>query len=113
LAGNVGRQGKHPYLYFEYREQIAVRKGRWKYFSSNDEKDLFRDLDVRSGTGKWDKYFCKSKEVSLFDLQSDRHEDRDIKEENKNLLEELKECIVREHCKYQTFNAPSNYEPSK
>jgi arylsulfatase A-like enzyme len=87
LTGNKSNQQKqHEYLYFEYRDQFAVRKGKWKYYV-NDEGEEF-----------------------LFDLENDRHEDRNIKDNEPGVFSDLKLCAEREHKDYIPVQSPVYYE---
>jgi len=75
-------QTKHEYLYFEYVGQLAVRKGHYKFFQSEDGEEV------------------------LYDLVADRHEDTDIKEQLPEVFDELKSCVVREHADYRATDVP-------
>jgi arylsulfatase A-like enzyme len=88
LTGNDKGQGLHEYLYFEFMGQIAVRKGKWKYFKSSDGDEC------------------------LYDLDDDRHEDRDVKEERPEIFADLKDCVTREHRDYTPKKTPVYYDPS-
>ncbi len=87
LKGDIEKQAEHEYLYFEFNEQIAVRKGNWKYFSHPQEGE------------------------ALFDLSKDKHEDNDIKETEREIFNELKACVEQEHKAYTPTPAPYFYEP--
>ncbi|RMD84807.1 MAG: N-acetylgalactosamine-6-sulfatase [Lentisphaerae bacterium] len=82
LTGNEGKQPKHPYLYFEFMGQIAVRRGDFKYF---------RD---------------KEGEEALYNIADDVHEDHDIKDKYPEIFEELKAYIKREHVDYRPLPIP-------
>ncbi len=87
LTGRPACQPEHPHLYFEYLNQWAVRRGRWKYF--------------RDDAG------CEA----LYDLSSDPHEDRDLKAAHPDVFEALKACIAREHRFLVPFASPAGYRP--
>jgi len=82
LTGDETAQRRHEHLYFEYRGQLAVRRGRMKYY---------RDADGRE---------------SLHDLQADRHEDRDIQRDRPGVFAELKDIAAAEHHDYTPFQVP-------
>lgn len=90
LKGDRASQPKHEYLYFEYRDQLAVRKQNWKFFV-NREKG----------------------EQSLYNLAEDRHEDRDVKDDNPAVFAELEACVAREHRDYAPLPSPVFYEPQR
>jgi len=60
-----GEQQNHPYLYWEFVGQTAVRKGQWKAYKS--KKDV------------WE----------LYDLSSDIEELKNVSKENPKILKEL------------------------
>lgn len=80
LLGDDSRQAEHDYLYWEFHEtdQIAVRMGDWK-------------LVVVKG------------EPHLYDLSTDIHEDRDIKEDHPEIVREMIGIILREHRPNELF----------
>jgi arylsulfatase A-like enzyme len=84
LRGETEQQKKHPYLYFEYQNQRAVRLGHWKYF--DDGKGI----------------------EGLFNLNEDKHEDHDVKEEHGELFRQLKGYIAVEHKDYDPFPLPDS-----
>lgn len=89
LKGETDLQPTHAYLYFEFEGQVAVRKGAWKYL-----KNAHRDGQAH-----------------LYHLPTDRHEDHDVKEENRTVFEELEGCIGREHKSHAVFGLPAYYDP--
>ncbi|WP_166831741.1 arylsulfatase [Thalassoroseus pseudoceratinae] len=64
LLGQSGQQ-QHPYLYWEYRKQQAVRMNQWKSY--------------RSGNGKWE----------LYDLSKDIEEKHNVAKEYPKVLQKL------------------------
>lgn len=88
LTGHVDQQTPHEYLYFEYLDQIAVRKGDWKYYYSDRGGD------------------------ALYNLSQDRHEDHDVKDKHPDILQDLKACVEREHRDYAPKEPPVYYEPA-
>ncbi len=87
LTGAPG-QSQHDYLYFEYQTQLAVRRENWKYFANS-----------------------ATSEEALYDLNRDRHEDRDVKADHRAMFEELKACVAREHHDYEPCPVPVYYDP--
>jgi arylsulfatase A-like enzyme len=81
LLGQLDRQKKHPYLYFEYPEkggQIAIRMGDWKGVKT----------DLRKNPGNpW----------QLFNLQTDRNETMDLATKHPDILKELDDIVRKEH----------------
>jgi len=59
-----GEQKQHKYLYWEYRNQVAVREKNWKAYKKN---------------GKW----------YLYDLSTDLHEDHDLSEKFPDQLKRM------------------------
>jgi arylsulfatase A-like enzyme len=74
--GREHEQVTHPYLYFEYLEQIAVREGRYKFYRATDGSE------------------------ALYDLESDPHEDTDISSSNPERFARLRSYIAIEHRDY-------------
>jgi arylsulfatase A-like enzyme len=87
FEGRSDRQAYHEHLYFEFEGQIAVRKGEYKYYHSKDGKE------------------------ELYHLPSDIHEDRDIKEEQKEKFHQLKSIVQKEHRDYTSFPVPGGPTP--
>jgi arylsulfatase A-like enzyme len=87
LTGDESKQKLHDYLYFEYLEQLAVRRGSWKYYVNAEGKE------------------------ALFNLDEDRHEDRDQKDTQQKIFADLKSCVAREHRDYTPSEAPVFYDP--
>jgi arylsulfatase A-like enzyme len=87
LAGEQRQQKEHQYLYFEYRDQLAVRKGNWKYFKSDEDEE------------------------ALFNLEQDKHEDNDLQHVNQDVFADLKACVAREHQDYKPSTVPVYYDP--
>jgi len=77
LEGREAEQPRHPHLYFEFDGQIAVRAGRWKFY---------RDADGNE---------------ALHDLETDLHEDADVKDQHPETFARLKGVIAIEHRAYQ------------
>ncbi len=82
LKGDLANQKKHPYIYFEFKNQCAIRKDNWKYFKDEDGSE------------------------ALYDLEADKGEERDLKQAHKALFEELKAIIRAEHREYDPFECP-------
>jgi len=87
LAGDRASQQTHDYLYFEYSDQLAVRKGNWKYFMSREGDE------------------------ALYDLESDPHEDHDLKDRNPEVFAHLKSCVECEHRDHTPIESPVYYDP--
>jgi len=89
LTGDAESQQRHEHLYFEYRGQLAVRRGNWKYYMSEEGEE------------------------ALYNLDTDRHEDEDVKDANPQIFVELKSCVDREHRDYAPQETPPNYDPRR
>ncbi len=81
LTGNEHEQPRHEHLYFEFRncqleDQVAVRKGAFKYYKSTDATE------------------------NLYNLDEDIHEDNDIKDAHPDIFRELKNIVAEEHRDY-------------
>lgn len=87
LLTGSSAQTQHDCLYFEYRGQLAVRKGNWKYYADAEGAE------------------------SLYDLATDRHEDHDVKAENPDVFAELRAQIECKHEDYEPVNTPMYYDP--
>lgn len=75
LAGDD--QQKHQFLYWEYRNQVAVRMGRWKAY--------------REGSDAWE----------LYDLVEDVEEQKDVSGEHSRVLKEMIEHATSSHSEMQ------------
>jgi len=82
LTGDEAAQQRHEHLYFEYRGQLAVRRGQMKYY---------RDAEGNE---------------ALYDLEADRHEDRDIKDDHPDVFNALRDIAAVEHEDYAPFEVP-------
>jgi arylsulfatase A-like enzyme len=87
MIGEEKKQSKHKHLYFEFQNQIAIRKGNYKYY--RDEKGV----------------------ESLYDLSKDIHEDIDIKDKEKELFLNMKKIIAEEHLNYNAIQIPGGAIP--
>jgi arylsulfatase A-like enzyme len=87
LTGNQSKQDRHDYLYFEYCDQLAVRKRFWKYYVDSEGKE------------------------ALFDLEKDRHEDNNLQFSKPDVFADLKSCVKKEHRDYTPSPAPVSYDP--
>jgi arylsulfatase A-like enzyme len=76
LEGREDEQPSHPYLYHEYLGQIAVREGNHKFYRDGDGAEF------------------------LYDLETDVHEDTDIKDQHPAIFARLKGRIALEHRDY-------------
>ncbi len=85
LRGDIDDQPAHDYLYFEFQQQLAVRRGNWKYYRNARTEALYR-------------------------LDTDRHEDQDLKAEHPDILEALKACAAREHQTHTPQPVPVGYD---
>jgi arylsulfatase A-like enzyme len=92
------QQPQHEHLYFEYQDQVALRRGNWKYYRCRQSAATFA-----SATSPEDN-------EALYDLDTDRHEDKDVKADHPELLGELKTCVAREHRKPNPQPAPPQYD---
>jgi arylsulfatase A-like enzyme len=97
LLTGVAGQAQHPHLYFEYQNQLAVRRGGWKYFRHNHGRKPF-SLDASDD------------DEALYHLPDDRHEDHDLKAAQPELLRQLKACIPSEHREHRPQAAPPTYD---
>ncbi len=75
LLGDSARQTTHDYLYWEFREQQAVRQGRWKA--------------VRDSIG--------GGQLELYDLASDEAESTDVSEEHPDVVERMEALMDEAH----------------
>jgi arylsulfatase A-like enzyme len=82
LTDNPTEQEEHPYLYFEFEGQVAVKKDEWKYFKSSNGSE------------------------ALYNLVEDRHEDNNIKDVYPKKFAELKNYAQLEHQDYQPATLP-------
>lgn len=89
MDGRGDEQEQHEYLYFEYRGQLAVRRGNWKYYGDGEGGE------------------------ALYDLDRDPHEDRDLKDQRPELFGELKACAGREHREYTPLEPPQSYDRAR
>ena len=71
-----GHQKLHPYLYWEYKSQVAVRMGKWKAVST-----------TRRDQPEWE----------LFDLSTDISEERNLADQHPGILEKLKAYALEAH----------------
>lgn len=76
LEGREAEQVSHPHLYFEFEGQIAVRKGSMKYYRDKEGKE------------------------HLYNLETDIHEDTDIKDNFPEIFDQLKAVAKAEHQDY-------------
>jgi arylsulfatase A-like enzyme len=83
LTGDEARQNRHPFLYFEFMGQLAVREANYKYFRDRDGNE------------------------SLYDLDRDTHEDHDIKAELPDVFARLKARAYAEHRDYSPTPVPN------
>ncbi|MFN2351800.1 MAG: arylsulfatase [Kiritimatiellia bacterium] len=88
LLTGRGPQRRHPYLYFEFIEQLAVRRDDWK---------LFRDAG--------------SNQEALYNLSEDPREQHDLKDAQPDIFAELQACAEREHRDYVPAPVPPGYDP--
>lgn len=100
LRGDAAGKPEHDHLYFEYQNQLAVRRGDWKFFRCDHGKTPF-SLDATSD------------DEALYNLAEDRHEDRDVKAEHPGILRTLKACVPQEHRDYRPTPVPPNYDPRR
>lgn len=97
LTGDGAGQETHEYLYFEYQNQLAVRRGGWKFYRvDHDAASLSLD-----STGD---------QEALFHLPEDRHEDDDVKADYPERLRELKSIVLDEHRDYAPQDVPPAYD---
>ncbi len=100
LLTGQGEQSRHEHLYFEYQNQLAVRRGNWKYYRCQRSAEPFA-LD-RTGDDE-----------ALYDLADDRHEDRDLKAAYPEVLRQLKTHVLCEHRAHAPTPVPPAYEPQR
>jgi arylsulfatase A-like enzyme len=84
----LGKQDQptHPWLYWEYVGQLAVRVGDWKGVLHRGSNRSWEEV-LAEGTGRWE----------LYDLARDPGEQRDVAAEHDELLGQLLEIARREH----------------
>jgi arylsulfatase A-like enzyme len=82
LLGKPQLQKEHEALYFEFQNQIAVRKHEWKYYRDEQGNE------------------------SLYNLERDRHEDQDLKWQSSAVFDELKAHAFKEHTAYEAVAVP-------
>jgi arylsulfatase A-like enzyme len=97
LFTGQGEQAQHGHLYFEYQNQLAVRSGNWKYYRCRRSPEPFA-IDRTND------------DEALYDLAADRHEDRDLKAAQPEILRQLKACIPSEHREHRPHAAPPAYD---
>jgi arylsulfatase A-like enzyme len=80
LTNNINNYVEHEHLYFEFMNQVAVRKEHYKYYCDAEGNE------------------------SLYDLNDDIHEDNDIKKDHPKIFEGLKAIVRLEHDDYSPFS---------
>ncbi|MEM9161408.1 MAG: arylsulfatase, partial [Verrucomicrobiota bacterium] len=83
LTGNKENLDTHEYLYFEFNNQLAVRKGNMKYYRSEEGEE------------------------SLYRLDTDRRENVDLKAERPGVFAELKGYVDKEHIPHTSTRVPA------
>lgn len=86
LRGRESEQPEHPWLYFEYQNQRAVRSGNYKYFRAQDGTE------------------------ALYDLNADPHEDHDISTLHPDCFARLKAIVNAEHLEHRPQSVPDGME---
>jgi arylsulfatase A-like enzyme len=78
LSGQAGAKSPTEVFYYYQMDQLqAVRSGRWKLF-----------VEMKSKKRNWGKPEGASP-VKLFDLETDIHEDRDVKDQHPEVVKRL------------------------
>lgn len=99
LKGSLESQATHDYLYFEYDNQIGIRKGDWKYYRKVPHaEDLYASP------------VSNSDYEALFDLSSDHTESTDIKTAHPELMEAFRAHITTEHEAHQPQPVPVSFD---
>lgn len=93
-----GEQAQHDYLHFEYQNQLAVRRGNWKYYRCQRSPEPFA-LDRTND------------DEALYDLETDPHEDRDLKAQHPDILRRLKTHAQAAHRTHSPTPAPPAWDP--
>jgi arylsulfatase A-like enzyme len=100
LLGEPGARSPHEALYFYWgRDLQAVRSGRWKLHVPHKYQGL---VSAGSG-GKPGKYESRAIELSLFDLESDPGETRNVAAEHRDVVQRLQE--LAESARYELGDA--------
>ncbi len=83
LLDKAGAKSPHDAFYFYWgRELQGVRSGRWKLHMPHK----YVSVETPGGEGKPGKYVTKTIERSLFDLEADPGETRDVADENPEVV---------------------------
>lgn len=80
LLGHDSQQAKHDFLYWEFHEtdQMAVRRGDWKLYVDHGQ-------------------------CHLYNLANDIHEDTDLAAAEPQIVDQLKQILLREHTESPIF----------
>ena len=78
LSGKPGAKSPHEvFCYYQMDQLQAVRSGRWKLF-----------VELKSKKRNWGKPEG-AKQMKLFDLVADIHEDKDVKDSNPEVVKRM------------------------
>lgn len=89
LRNDTEGQPNRERLYFEFMGQLDVRKGKWKYCMNAEGAE------------------------AMYDLEADRHEDRDLKAGRPQVFTELKARVAENPRGYTSFQPPPFYDQLK
>ena len=84
------KEGESPYevfYFYDGKELKAVRKGKWKLHLKHE----YRGVKEPGMNGKKGEYFNKTINRSLFNLEEDIDENKDVSQENPQIVQELLE----------------------
>ena len=93
LLGEMERQEKHEFLYWEFHEhggkQSVLLEGRWKGIRLKAIKD-------------------PESPVALYDLSKDIHEDHDVAEEHPDIVKRIRKIMKAQHRPSEAFPWPGD-----
>jgi arylsulfatase A len=92
IAGEPGARSPHDALYFYWgRELHAVRRGNWKLHLAHP----YQALDAAGSDGMPGRYVRRELSLSLFDLERDPGETKDVAADNPAVVKQLLEDAER------------------
>ncbi len=82
LLGETGRQKQHDFLYWEYKEEQAVRMAKWYGYKN------------------------KKGELEIYDLEENPEQDKDLYSEFPDVAKKIDEIMKREHTPSDVWPSP-------
>lgn len=82
LLGETGKQKKHDFLYWEYKEEQAVRMGDWYGYKNKKGK------------------------LEIYDLMKNPEQDRDLTAEFPEIAKKIGEIMIKEHTPSDVWPSP-------